>query len=300
MDQPETNVPETKSQTKFRACTFTFYGQDEILELPDGVSYLCYGKEICPTTGKKHLQGFAYAPTQKRWTAWKKIFGTNHFEQAQAENGPTQKELAGEFAKPYTAIGYCMKDGDFHELGERPMANGKKRTLQALCESVTSAVETAVPLSSVVTQPEHQATFVQYNNGIQKLHNMLVTEKMRKIEPTFTAEIIFIRGPSAKTRRYAYKKHPGLYSIAPYDQYKWKDGYSGEDAVLYADICPKNICIFTMLRELDKYFIHVPVKGGVVGWRPRVIYLTSLQPLENFDDRIIERVTKKFDLTLKK
>ena len=59
------------------------------------------------------------------------------------------------------------------------------------------------------------------------------------------------------------------------DFYKWKDGYAGQEAVLYDNMSPTNIKPTRLLKEIDRYFIQVPIKGGFIGWRPRRIYITT-------------------------
>jgi hypothetical protein len=93
-------------------------------------------------------------------------------------------------------------------------------------------------------------------------------------------EVIYIYGPpgSGKTR-YVRDLEPNIYDCPEDDQYKWKDGYSGEDAVLYDNIRTDNIKPTRLLKEIDRYFIQVPIKGGYIGWRPKRIYITSIHPL---------------------
>ncbi len=45
-------------------------------------------------------------------------------------------------------------------------------------------------LCQVVTEPQDQATFVQYNSGIQKLFNHVVTNKLLKVDKDFAPEVI--------------------------------------------------------------------------------------------------------------
>jgi len=65
--------------------------------------YLIYGREVCPTTGTLHLQGFVQLVKKQRFAGVKKILGDKyHIEQA------IYPELAAE---------YCKKDGEFNEFG---------------------------------------------------------------------------------------------------------------------------------------------------------------------------------------
>jgi len=42
--------------------------------------YAVFGREICPKTGKHHLQGYVALARQKRLTAMKKLFPRAHLE----------------------------------------------------------------------------------------------------------------------------------------------------------------------------------------------------------------------------
>jgi hypothetical protein len=120
-------------------------------------------------------------------------------------------------------------------------------------------------------------------NGLKGLYNDHLIEKQRKMDKDFAPEVIYIYGPqgSGKTR-HVRDLEPAIYDCPEDDQYKWKDGYAGEDAVLYDNVRNDNIKPTRMLKEIDRYFIQVPVKGGYIGWRPKRIYITSIHPLDVF------------------
>ena len=83
-----------------------------------GITYVCYGFEV-GEQGTKHMQGYLQA-THDNKKRFQKAFGVNcHLEKQKADTGPSELELAGTFGKPFTAIGYCVKDGDFHEFGDK-------------------------------------------------------------------------------------------------------------------------------------------------------------------------------------
>lgn len=267
MQQPETSKPETKNAT-FRSSAITHFGEPWTA-LPDKLDYLAFAQETCPTTGKIHYQAWAYACKPMRLTGWKKIFPGDHIEQ-----------MRGTFDQNDA---YCSKQGQLVTFGTRPMGNGKRRDLESLTHDVCEAALTGLPLDEIVTKDENRATFVQYHNGISKLYNMQVTNKARKIDRDFAPQVIYISGPpgSGKTR-FVHDKEPNLFNIPPSDKYKWHDGYSGQDAVLYDNVSQSNVDPTQLLREIDRYFIQVSVKGGFIGWRPMRVYITSVLCLDTF------------------
>lgn len=269
-DQPETLMPETNEKTTFRSCAFTWNNKSEITTLHEKLQYIGYSNEVAPTTGTPHLQGWAYAKSPMRLTGWKKVLPGAHIE-----------EMRGTFAQNDV---YCSKSAELIHLGTRPMGNGQRRDLKDLADAVVDAATTGKRLSEVVTEEENRATFVQYHNGITALYRHAVTEKLRRVDKDFAPEVHYIYGaPGSGKTRYVYDQEPGLFRVPDHDGYKWKDGYAGEDAVLYDNMSIKN-CTRpeALLQEIDRYFIQVPVKGGYIGWRPKRIYITSVYPMDIF------------------
>lgn len=80
-------------------------------------AYLILGKEVAPTTGTPHLQGYVHFPSQRTWSAVRSTF--NRLIGA----GRTHLELAR--GSPLDNIRYCEKGGDFSEMGERPTQGGR-------------------------------------------------------------------------------------------------------------------------------------------------------------------------------
>lgn len=96
MEQPVTTACDKKNAT-FRSAVLTIFQISEYSGLPDRMTYFAYGKETCPTTGRDHLQAFAYSENTMRITQWKKIFPTAHIE-----------KMKGTFMDN---VDYCSKQG---------------------------------------------------------------------------------------------------------------------------------------------------------------------------------------------
>lgn len=123
--------------------TLNEYTPDDVATLKNGrdeVGYLIAGHEVA-STGKGHLQIYFQLTKQvkfstiKNWDVYKRM----HLEPAKAETGPNELEKQGVFGEPYTANGYCMKDGNYWEIGTcRKM--GKKGSRTDL-DNVKSAID---------------------------------------------------------------------------------------------------------------------------------------------------------------
>lgn len=84
------------------------YEEQHINKIKEKFQYIIYGKEICPTTKKKHLQGYCYFKNAKSMSAVKKIFKDNAIHLEPAKGSVAQN------------IKYCSKEGDFWLWVTRP------------------------------------------------------------------------------------------------------------------------------------------------------------------------------------
>ncbi len=57
------------------------------------------------------------------------------------------------------------------------------------------------------------------------------------MDKDFAPEVIYIHGePGSGKSRYVREHDPNVFDISNNDSYKWKDGYSGQDVVVYSDV----------------------------------------------------------------
>ena len=104
-----------------------------------GISYICWGNEV-GEQGTPHMQGYLQS-TQKQHSRLREAFNkAPHFEMARAASGPNELEANGTFGTPYTAIGYCMKGGDFVEFGVKTeikaVTKGQRSDIKAIQEAI--------------------------------------------------------------------------------------------------------------------------------------------------------------------
>lgn len=254
--------------------------------LPEQVQYIAWGHEICPDTQRAHLQVFAYGEkmTVKRWA---NLFGNSHVE-----------PMMGSFRSNEL---YCSKESSLKELGVKPMHNGAKRCLVDVTDAVLREPQRA-PVEMAIDDPSLAPIYVQYGRGLERLGHAALNRLLR--QRTDAPQVIHVYGPpgSGKTR-YVHDLESELFDVPASDDYKWRDGYHGHDAVLFDNV--ETISYASrgrFLKDIDRYYIQVPVKGGFVGWRPRRIYITSLSPPDVFarqfqDPReYLRRVTSVVDV----
>ena len=78
--------PATDKNAPFRGAVLTVFDpawvENTPCDLPDSrITFFAFGVEVCPWTGRKHLQAYAYADRAMRLSAWKKSFPGAHISQ---------------------------------------------------------------------------------------------------------------------------------------------------------------------------------------------------------------------------
>jgi len=145
--------PRVKTEV-FNALCFTDFSLrkwtiDELSEYK--IKYVGYGVETCPDTKKTHHQGWLYAHTdaKRSFKAWKKVFKALGLEKMHFE------KMQGNFAQNAK---YISKEGQLVEIGEKPMGNGKKRTIF----EYKKQIENGESVLDIAESDEKFGTFLQY------------------------------------------------------------------------------------------------------------------------------------------
>ena len=221
------------------------------------MSYLAYALETCPTTGKEHLQGFAYSETKWTFKKWKEALPGAHIE-----------VMKGTFAHNEA---YCSKEGQLTEFGERPMESGKKRTLLTLKEDIDEGID---PLDAA-EDPDKFQTWAQNHRALElyKQHQRKKARLNDREQPQ-----VYVRvGPAGtgKTKWADEQYGTSGWVFAPDNTGRWFDGCD-RDVIVFDDVERGQIPPLSLWKRLtDRYGFQVPVKGGYIYWKPKVIIFTS-------------------------
>lgn len=84
------------------------------------VTYMVYGREVAPTTGMRHLQGFVIFPHARRLTGILAEVVRGHWEITRGTSAQARD--------------YAKKDGDFTERGNFPDRQGRRTDLERIIE----------------------------------------------------------------------------------------------------------------------------------------------------------------------
>lgn len=255
------------SDKSFRSAVLTIWDLTWDQQLPEKLTFIAFGREICPTTGTPHFQAFAYAQVAMRLTGWNKVF--KHLSPHTYVH-----KMDGSFVRNEA---YCSKEGSYTKIGEEPMANGNKRSLM----QVKEAIDAGHLLEDIVQEDSHFAAVIQNKNALQWYEQIKLGAK-RKAEGFKPPEVHVIIGPAGcgKTREVYDKEGFSIYSMPRHDM-KWCGSYNGQRVVLFDDVRSDTIMSLDLfLRIADGYPVEFECKNG---WRWSLvekIYLTSNQDME--------------------
>lgn len=252
--------------------TLNNYTQHDCQMLDDlECSYIVYGKEVSPTTGTPHLQGFITFKRTYRLPQLKKIMPEAHWD----------------IARSVDAQNYCLKDHNYKIRDNRvPSQRDDLQTVSSYIMSNHTIQETAL---------QFPTTFIKFSSGIEKLYAHVKNNPRTKDTPP--PMVVWLYGPTGigKTRS-VREEEPNLWISE--DNLKWFTGYENQEAVLLDDFRPHFCSYSFLLRLLDRYSFDVQVKYGSRTWNPKRIYITSpTHPVEMYQNvsediqQLLRRIT---------
>ena len=238
-------------------------------DLPSGpppVRYLCFGKEVAPTTGTPHLQGYiSFVNAVYRPSRFLQQYGNGHFERA--------------FGSADENAEYCKKDGDFTEFGVRPQSRtdqgrhgrlGGKRGGEMEQERWEDTWQLAKQGKLEEIDPDIR---VRYYGTLTKIAAKYANPPKELAELDNT----WIWGPPGTGKsRWVHRTYPKGFKKG---FSKWWDGFredeEGHKTVILDDLNPK----FAFKEDLKNWADHYPFvaefKGGSMVIRPERIVITS-------------------------
>jgi len=236
------------------------------------LSYLCYGTEICPTTGTVHHQGFAVFKNRTSYNvAVKKLPG--HITVC---NGTPEENIE-----------YCSKDGSFLEFGERPKAQGARTDLATVFVLLRTN-----PVEHVM---EHHPAIWARNYRAMQIYADFYTPPRN-----FVTQCFYLWGPPASGKsRYAFDAG----AVAVVKEGTFLLGYKNQDKIVFEDVDNNNSFSRNFFNTLiDRYPLIINVKGGEAKFNSHIVYFTSNFPPEVsfpwYDESTKRRITEvlKFPL----
>lgn len=225
---------------QYRHVCFTSFEPEPPAYDASRLSYLIYGREVCPNTGRRHYQ--CYCEFVKRVTlrTLQQMFPRSHFEK---RNGSVEQ-----------AISYCKKDGAFTEHGTKS-SQGARHDLRSIADSISNGT---MALHDVArTAP---SLFVQYGRGLSFLSSVTSrarTNRWRDVR----CNIVWGATGTGKTRDWFERYGDDGYRFQYSGDKSWWDGYYGEKHILFDEFSCQ-IPLSVMLQWMDGYPCQLWIKGS--------------------------------------
>lgn len=260
------------SQSKRWCYTLNNYTEDDIENIAKwNVKYSIYGKEICPSTGTLHLQGFVIFNSAYRFSAVKKLLSTAHWE---STKGSSKQ-----------ASDYCQKTDSCPTVFGNFPTPGKRTDLDKVCD----LVKTGAPMSEITNL--YPATYIRNYKGIAALSSSLI----QHYHHDDVRGLWLVGSPGTGKSRYARSQFPNAFFKA---QNKWFDGYEGEEAIILDDLDKGGVCLGHYLKIWsDRYACSGEIKGATVKLRHKTFVVTSnysIQDLWQDDKHMVEAILRRF------
>lgn len=137
------NTPTEEEMTKIAAITI------------EEVKYMIYGEEVAPSTGRVHLQGYVEFTSLKSLNQVKTLISTRvHAEKSRGSSKQNQE--------------YCMKEGNFVEIGSLPEGHqGSRSDL----ELVRRAIEDGATDQDIAR--DYFPTWIRYRQSLIAYRNLI-------------------------------------------------------------------------------------------------------------------------------
>lgn len=222
----------------------------------DKTTYLVFGRERCPSTGRRHLQGYVRFHDAKTFSAVQKLLGSQGARPHIEPSGGTDIQNRE----------YCSKEGDFEQYGE-PAIQGKRSDLARIQAEIEEG-KTQLDIAR-----DHFTQWVVYRRSFEAYRELLYRPELR----TQLRVYVIVGAPGVGKTRYVFdycqRTEQGLYFVDDVTL-GWFDGYNSQPVACIDDYRGGGRYEF-LLRLLDIYPLQVPRKGGFVHWEPLKIFITS-------------------------
>lgn len=246
-------------------------------ELEDTLNckYIAYSKEVAPTTGTPHLQGWVTFNDAKTKSAAIKLLKGCHVE-----------IMMGSLEQNDT---YCSKAGRLVERGDKPMSNDNKGRAEKLRWQTIWEQARSGNLDAIDADVK-----IRYYGTLKRIAKDYMV-KPKELE-TGTCGL-WIYGKSGTGKNHVVNKYyPDAY---PKPLNKWWDGYYDQEVVHCDEIHPDMIKFgwgANLKMWADKWPFQAENKGGSITIRPKKFIITSNYSIDEmgFAENDLAAIKRRF------
>jgi len=259
---------------RHRNFVFTFNNYPDTT-LVDNVpcKYIAYSKEVAPSTGTPHLQGyitFASVKTKQQVIA---LLPGCHIQ-----------VMIGSITQNDD---YINKVATMVERGIKPISNDNKGRAEAMRWQRARELAKQGKIDDIDAD-----IFVRYYSTIKRIR----TDYQPKPTP-FDVRSYWIYGNTGTGKSHAVETAFPLCYKKNMDDPKWFDSYAGEDVIYLEDIDKYQVKWGGLLKRLaDKWPMLASVKGSMLYIRPKIIIITSNYRIEDIwnDEQTVDPLLRRF------
>lgn len=302
-------MPADKRGSRAKAWCFTSYEDAEPV-FKQETAYYCYGRETCPTTGRRHWQGYCVFTNRKRLGEIKKKENNKwHYE---AARGTVAENVA-----------YTKKDGEWKEIGVRPSektarateANARKwlNIRRDAEQGRFNAIESKVYIHHCralhYIYEKHQqdrklnslamgttvGLWIAGPPGVGK--STFIRQQLMGQPDGEIPDVHGLRGASGGILQGEVCSGNSLYTK---DCTKWWSGYAHEPYILIEDIDISQKWMSHFLKIwADIHPFQAEIKGGAIKIRPRLVCITSNYMISDIwkpdaDEALYQAINRRF------
>jgi hypothetical protein len=247
-------------------------------EYKDVIRGIAWGREVCPTSGKEHNQGFVQFYKQSRGKALQRLLGSLvHFG-----------KMRGSVKDNET---YCSKENKYKKLGAF-VSRGYRSDLHNIKDDLKAGA------SMYEVMDNYTGDFVRYAGNLMKMKE-LIDEKKSQTFRRLTVTTLTGEAGSGKTRQ-VYEKHgyDAVFKIDGSSDDKFMfNGYGGQRVLLIDDFNGW-IKYSYLLNILDGYPLPLNVKNGRTFAMWDTVYITSNNKPAMWYRSIKDNLKRRIDISL--
>lgn len=221
-----------------------------------GGRYLVAGLERCPTTGRRHLQCYAYWDNATTWDrVHARLAGHDYAWHLERAGGTPEQNRS-----------YCCKDGTWTERGTAPQ-QGARSDLASVRDSIAGD---GGRVDELKLADAHFAQWCQYRTAFREYAAAVRgrrTDRTRLIwcwGNTGTGKSSWVAA-SAGSSAFFLSDHSG----------RWWDGYAGQLDVVIDDLSDGELPVSMLLRLADRLPLRVQLKGSSAEFTSVRLWITS-------------------------
>jgi len=277
---PTQNVHTNNVVNRARAWVFTIYGDPTTYESilatsfadpGSKIDFIIGGSEVCPSTGRPHLQGFVYFHNARTRSAVSKFFGGCFVAISRDDPGTG-------YAK---AIGYCTKSGTSWQFGTCPASQVVKGKKGGMDPRYATSIASAKQGAFEDIEPD---IFLRYYNTLRKIQKDFAVPPPDSLHVTG----VWIQGPAGCGKSVGVRKLLGNDFTKFYSKKRatqWWDSYLNQPYVLVEDVDPYCKAMGGHYKDwADRYTFMGETKGSATYVRPKLVFFTSQYSISDIWD----------------